>query len=370
MRGAQTAATEGTTLTRFRVLVLAVVAVLAAGLAAGCGGSGGDEDPQQVLDETFNQDHNVTSGVLDLSLSGSAEGQQSGSVDASLKGPFQQGKSGELPELDLTGSVKVEGDGQSFDFSGGLTLTSDAAFITYKDHSYEVPAELVTAFKQGYDQAQRQADKGGKKNVGGLLDQYGIEPQNWLTNISNEGDTDVEGTQTIHIHGDADVPKLVQDLQSVAQHAGGADAQPLSDKDVQQVEDAVDEASIDVYSGKDDRILRKLDVHLKLTSPDNSNSSVDSVDVTFSVTLSGVNEDQSIQAPSNPGTFQDFESALGLPPGVLEGMLGGSSLGGGGALGGGGSSGGVQPGSGSSDQKYLNCISKAKTAEDLQACQP
>ena len=43
---------------RTRLLSLAVVALLGAGLVTGCGGDdeGGDEDPQQVLDETFSNE--------------------------------------------------------------------------------------------------------------------------------------------------------------------------------------------------------------------------------------------------------------------------------------------------------------------------
>src|SRR5919198_2563165 len=76
--------------TRIRLLSLAAVSILGAGLVAGCGGDdGGDEDPQQVIDETFSNDQEVNSGVIDLSLSGSAEGEDAGNIDASLSGPFQ-----------------------------------------------------------------------------------------------------------------------------------------------------------------------------------------------------------------------------------------------------------------------------------------
>lgn len=362
-------------MTQFRLVLLAVVALLAAGLvAAGCGGdSGGDEDPQQVLDETFNGKHDVTSGVIDVSLSGSAEGKESGSGEATISGPFQAGQNGELPQLDLTASAKLDGGGQNIDVSGGIANTADDAFLSYEDKAYRVPAEFVAAFQQGYENAQKKADKGGDKNADNLLDQYGVEPQNWLTNLTNEGDADVEGTNTTHIHGDADVAKMVEDLQSVAEQAGGdVSIDPLTDKDVKQIEDAVDEASIDVYSGADDRILRKLDVNLALTSPQSESSDVDSVDASFSITLADVNEDQDIEAPSDVQSFDDLGSALGLPPGLLEQMLsgGGSSLGG--SVDGGGSSGGgtITPQSGAADQKYLKCISKAQTPEELQACEP
>jgi hypothetical protein len=363
-------------LSRIRLLSLATVALLGAGFV-GCGDSGGDEDPQQVLDETFNNDESVSSGSIDLSLGGSAEGEEGGEFDASLSGPFQ-GEEGEFPEFDLTASLSGEGGGDSIDFEGGLTATSDAAFVTYQDTTYEVPQAFSDQLRQLSEQAQKQAgSKGEDQDPGALFDQLGLDPSTWLTNLENEGDEDVEGTETIHIHGDADVASIVEDLRSASEKAG--ESAELPEDAVQQVEDAVDEASIDVYSGKEDRILRKLDLNLALTAPEDSDATVDNVDVTFSLTLSDVNEDQTIEAPSDARSFSDLESELGLPPGLLEGalsdQLGGSSLGGGalggGSLGGGGGGGGsAQAAPGTADQKYLDCIAQAQTAEQLQDCAP
>jgi hypothetical protein len=358
-------------LTRLRLLLLAVAALFVTGLlVAGCGGdSGGDEDPQQVLDETFNGDHTVNSGVIDISLSGSAEGEDGGSFEASINGPFQgnEDKEGALPQFDLTGSISGEDSQDSIDIEGSLILAEDAAYVTYQDETYEIPEAFVAALQQASEQAQKQADK-QQQDAQGLLDQFGVEPENWLTNLTNEGDEDVEGTNTIHIHGDADVPAVLDDLESITKQTG--EAAPLTQAEIDQVEDAIDEASIDVYSGADDRILRKLDLNLALTAPEDSDSSVDSVEASFSVTLAEVNEDQTIEAPSDAKSFGELEQQLGLPPGVLEQALGGGTLGGG-SLGGGALGGGaVQPEPGTTSNKYLDCLSQATTAEELQACEP
>ena len=66
-----------------------------------------DEDPQTVLDETFNNDTKVTSGDLSLTASVSAEGEQGGSFEASLGGPFQGDPENPtaIPQLDWTASA-------------------------------------------------------------------------------------------------------------------------------------------------------------------------------------------------------------------------------------------------------------------------
>jgi hypothetical protein len=377
-------------LTRIGLLSLAAAALLGTGLVAGCGGGGGDEDPQQVLDETFNNDESVNSGVLDLSLSASAEGEEGGTVDASLSGPFQgdADQEGEFPQFDLTASLDGEGQGQSIEFEGGLIATTDQAFVSYQDTTYEVPQPFFDQLKQASAQAQKRAQSGGQdEDTGAILDQLGIDPSTWLTNLENEGDEDVEGSETIHIHGDANVPEILEDLQSAAERTG--QSADLPEEAVQQVEDAVEEASIDVYSGKEDRILRRLDLNLALTAPEGAASGVDSVELELSITLSDVNAEQTIEAPSDAQPFSALEQELGLPPGLLEGSLSGGGLGGGGlgegalgggALGGGALGGGSLGGGGgggggggnapdaAASQKYLDCLAAAQTPDEINAC--
>jgi hypothetical protein len=368
-------------LTRTRLLSLAAVSLLGAGLIVGCGGGGGDEDPQEVLDETFSNDETVNSGVIDLTLNASAEGEEGGSFDASLNGPFQ-GAEGEFPELDLTASLSGEGGGQSIDFEGGLIATADSAFVSYQDTTYEIPQQFYDQLKALSEQAQAQAGAEPQQDPGAVFEQLGLDPSSWLTEPENEGDEDVEGTETIHIHADANVPQILEDLQSASEQTGAGEA--IDPDEIGEVEGAIDEASIDVYSGKDDNILRRLDLNLAITPPEDDASGVDSVDLEFSLTLSEVNEEQTIEAPSDAESFDRLESDLGLPPGLLEGALGGGL--GGGALGGaglggstelqpsggggGGGAGAIEGLEGTGSQKYLDCIAQAKTAEELQACNP
>jgi uncharacterized membrane protein YgcG len=360
--------------TRIRLLSLAAVSLLGAGLVAGCGGDdGGDEDPQQVLDETFSNDEEINSGVIDLSLSGSAEGEDGGSLDASLSGPFQGDSSqeGEFPEFDLTASVSGEGGGQSIGFEGGLTATADQAFVSYQDTTYEVPKAFYDQIKQAAEQAQARAGANQDQDAGAIFDQLGVDPSSWLSEPENEGDEDVEGTETIHIHADANVPEILEDIGSISERTGGG---PIDEDQVAEAEDSIDEASVDVYSGKDDRILRRLTVNLAASAPEGSDSTVDGFDGEFSLTLSDVNADQNIEAPSNAQPFSQLEQDLGLPPGLLESALGGGALSGGGlgggSLGGGslGGGGGAGAGGGGSTDDYAKCLQQAKTVDEINAC--
>ncbi len=349
-------------MTRIRtaVAVLAIALPIIA-IVAGCGGgsSSSSEDPQQVLDQTFNNPTKITSGKLDLSIDGSAEGQQSGNFSATISGPFQTDPSNKtaFPQLDLAVSVSGSQGGPSISFDGSLIATKDNAYVEYQNQAYEVGTAAFQQFAAAYAKAAKQNQANGSSSTG--FSQFGIDPKTWLTNVSNEGTTDIDGTNTIHIHGDADVSKIVTDLQKVSQQTSGA-TQQISPDQLKQLTDAVQTASIDVYSGADDHLLRKLAVSLSIVPPSSTGSSVSKINVNFSITLSDVNQAQTITGPSNAKPIADLLSQLGIPglglPGV--GGTGGFSIPGGGS----------SSGAGSSSSSYQNCVAQAKSQADIQKC--
>ena len=346
-------------MTRIRtaVAVLAIALPIPAAVAGCGGGSSSSEDPQQVLDQTFNNPTKITSGKLDLSISGSAEGQQSGNFSATISGPFQTDPKNTtaFPQLDLTANVSGSAGGPSISFDGSLITTNDNAFVEYQNQAYEVGTTAFKQFAQAYARAAKQNQAKGSSSNG--FSQFGIDPKTWLTNVSNEGTTSVDGTDTVHIHGDADVAKIVTDLQKVSKQTSGT-TQQISPDQLKQLTDAVQTASIDVYSGTDDHLLRKLAVSLAIAPPSSAGASVSKLDVNFSITLSDVNQPQTITAPSNAKPISDLLSQLGLPglPGV--GGTGGFSIPGGGS----------SSGSGSSSSSYQNCVAQAKSQADIQKC--
>jgi hypothetical protein len=348
---------------RTRIATFALILVLPVTLAAcgGGGGGGGTEDPQQVLDQTFSNSTRVTSAHINISLNGSVEGSQSGSFDASIDGAFQGDPNDEsaFPEFDLAAKLSGSASGQSLSFDGSLVATKDNAYVVYQDQAYEVGTATFQQFAQAYAAQAKQAQGTNGPSAGSILSQFGVDPKSWLTNLSNEGDADVEGTNTVHIHGDADVGKLVADLGKIAQQAPGSTAQNLTPAQLDQLKSAVKSASIDIYSGKDDHLLRKLSVSLDIAPP---SGSVSGVKVEFSITLSDVNQPQTVTAPTGAKPIADLLSQLGIP---LSG-LGGSIPGLPGSTGGSGGAG--RTGGGGPSAAYLNCIQSAQSAADVNKC--
>jgi hypothetical protein len=321
---------------RAALLALCVVMLAIPAALAGCGGDGGGggEDPAEVLEQTFNNPEQITSGQVDISLDGSAEGTQSGSLTATIEGPFQLDEDDQtaLPQLDLSAHVSSSGAGQTFDFDGGLIATQDNAFVEYQGEVYEVGSSLFQQFRTRYEQLVRRSQaQQGDRSPSSVFDRLGIDPQSWLTNLSNEGDEDVEGAETVHIHGDADVEQIFSDVTKVAEQVPGASASTIDPSQLDQVKSAVQEASLDVYSGKDDHILRKLGVSLAIEPPASAEGgSVTSVNIDFTLTLSEVNEAPTISAPSGAKPISGLLEQLGLSGLDPFGSAGGSVGGGGG----------------------------------------
>jgi hypothetical protein len=325
-------------------IALAIPAVV-----AGCGGgsSSNNEDPQNVLDETFNNPTKITSGKLDVSINGSAEGDQSGDFSASISGPFQTTTDQTaFPELDLTANISASSGGPSLSFDGSLITTKDNAYVEYQDQAYEVGTDAFKQFEQAYAQAAKQNQS---KSGGNAFSQFGINPSTWLTNVTNEGTTSVEGADTVQIHGDADVGQIVSDLQKISQQTGSASTPQITPQQLDQLKSSVKDASIDVYSGTDDHLLRKLSLSLSLAPPASTSSSVSSVNVDFSLTLSDVNQPQTITAPSNAKPLSDLLGQFGLP-----GLPGG-----GGSTGGFSFPGGASGGGGGANPAYFKCVQNA-----------
>lgn len=377
-----------------RLAALAALGLAATGVAAGCGGDdSSDLDPQTVIDETFNNDQRVTSGDLSLSIGGSAEGEGGGSFEVSLTGPFQTDPDdpAAIPQLAWTGSISAEGQGQSLSFEGGATVTEDNAFVEYGGEAYELGTETFDQFRQMAEQAAAQApaeadepasfSEAFTQSCEQSLQAEGtadtsvceVDPEDWLGDLSNDGTEEIEGTETVHISGSLDVEAMVDDIVEIAAAAPSAAGQVPSDEQVQQVVDAVSEASFDVYSGVDDEILRGFDFNLALDPsaiPEAAAEGVDSIDAQFSIRLGAVNEPQTIEAPPDAQPIGGLLEQFGVDPAAL-GALGGGGLG---AIPGAPSTpatpdtgAGTGAGGGNADA-YLDCIAQASTPEAIEAC--
>jgi hypothetical protein len=331
-------------------------------LVVACGGSGNDEDPEQVLQQTFENPTPIRSGTFDLDVRiETSGGQNPGELEAKLGGKFQSQGPNQLPLFDFDVSLHGEGGSQSFSGNGGLSSTGDQAFVKFQGTEYSVPRGLYDQFVTSYAQLQSES---GSKRGSGLLQSLGIDPSNWVTDLSNDGIEDVEGTKTIHISGKADVGKLVKDLKTIARRAGGA-AGNVDPAEFDRLNDTIESGEIDVNSGEDDKLLRRLQLDFELKPPEGTPGAPESVDVFFQLNLAVVNQPQTVTALASAPPLKTLLDRYGIDLGNLGSALRGG-LGTGGAL---PESGGTtKPPSSSAILRYQECIQQASGAAALQEC--
>lgn len=343
-------------MTRLRTLfVFAALLALATAFAA-CGSSSSssgssNEDPQKVLDQTFNPNQKIESADLDASLKVDVSGSQSASFEGSLSGPVDGHGSG-VPKFDLTAKLTGSGGGQNIDFEGGITSTGDAAYVNYKGTDYVLDSTTYGFIKQALLSSQQQQSQGSDLSAF----------KDVLTNLKNEGTTDVAGTSSIHITGTVDVKKLVdaiKPLAAQAQSLGGVGNVPDASQ-LDQIQQLVKSATFDVYSAEDTHLLTRLVGSLDLEDPSGGGTA----NISFDITLGSVNQPQTVEAPSNAKPIQELYNQIGFNPsmlGALGGLGAGSSPSPTPAPSTGGST-GVPP------QINQQCLQQAKTAADLQKC--
>jgi hypothetical protein len=340
-------------MTRLRPAVLLSLLLALVFAVAACGGGSDDEassstDVNELLTQTFTGSKDVKSGNLDLALKVEAQGGESqvqGPVSISLSGPFQAQDEGKLPKFKL--EAAFEGAGQSI--KAGATSTGDKGYLSFQGTDYVVEDRVFDQFKAGFEQAQKQGSD-QKQSFASL----GMDPRNWLTDPQNAGDSKVGDDDTIKITGGIDVAKLLDDVNNALSKAsalglGGAGQVPekLTEQQKREVAEAVKDPRVEIYTGKEDTILRRLVVNLGIDDKASGSSGT----VGFDVSITDLNEDQDIAEPADAKPFND-----------LLGQLGGLGLGGAG----GASSGSGSGGSSSSEdlEKFSQCITEA--GEDVE----
>lgn len=324
---------------------LLLCALLACAIAVtACGDD--DVDVDEVLRQTFGEEKKVRSGVLDVSLRINASGLAalSGPVTASLRGPFASTGPTELPRFAFEGQFSAGGQ----TLKAGATSTGTNGYLHLQGQNYELGEELYEQFKKGYAE---QAKKSESENPGISFKALGVDPRRWLRDATYEGKEEVGGAESLHIKSGIDVPALLEDVNRILARAPelqeGQAAQELTAEQRKSIADAIEDAEVELWTGEEDKILRRLNVRIDFEIPEQAREQVQGLTggtIQLDVKIGDINSEQQFPVPENPGTFQEFLAAVSggtATPGQPE--LGGepapegSGGGGGGGAGGGGS---------------------------------
>jgi hypothetical protein len=305
-------------LNRVRILSVFIALIALSAALAACGG-GSSDDPQTVVEEATLK--GIESGKIDLAVDVNVQGQKSGKVDVNLSGPFQSESEAEYPELDLSLSSKGSLGGKDLNREGGLTLLGNKAYVAYEGTEYEVDP---TTFNFVKSMLKQQSGEQGKSSEIAACQEAAseLELSDFVENLKSDGSAEVGGTSTTKVSGNVDasgaieaVSKLIEDPTCSEQlsAAGPLPSAAELDKAKSTVQDSLKSAHVDLYVG-DDHIVRRITAQATIEPPKSSKSGAKRVELNLDLTLTGVNEEQTISAPASSKPLSDLFLKLGINP--------------------------------------------------------
>jgi hypothetical protein len=323
-------------LSRLRIFALFIALIALASAFAACGGGGSSDDPQTVVDEATLQ--GIESGDIDLSMGIGIKGKKSGHIDVNLSGPFQSESEAEYPDLDMSATAKGKVGGKKVDFEGAFTLLGNTAYVGYEGTEYEVDPTTFSFVKSAL---QKQSGGKGSSEATACQDAASnLEVANFVDDLTSDGSADVGGTSTTKVSGNLNSPAAIDALIELSEDpacsqqlsAAGAIPSAAELEEVKgDIQGAVKSAHVDLYVG-DDHIIRRVVATALIEPPEGAGQGAERVEIDLDLTLTGVNEDQTISAPASAKPLSQLFIKLGVNPIELLGLLEGQSAGGVGGL--------------------------------------
>jgi hypothetical protein len=265
--------------------VVTALAALAL-LASGCGGDGGGGgDAKGVLAETAEKLGEIRSGELHLSVLASSDENQ---IGFELSGPFALPEDGGLPVAEIE-YTQIAGDESE---SATFISTGEEAFVRVGEQTYVLPQDQVDLEFGGTGP--------GESGLGEL------RIDSWLENPELSDGGDLGGDETDKITADLNPVATANDLLALVAGLSGRRAPTLEGRSAEQLERAVKSSRIEVFTGTDDRLLRRLVIaaHFAATLPQElEDLTLPEAQFELVLELANPNEPVEVEAPEDAEPF-------------------------------------------------------------------
>lgn len=285
-----------------RLPLLAAVLLAAAWAITGCGSGGGSsgQDTEKVLNDTFGKQSTIDRGRLRLLFEVRAPGVQGlpSPLTVDLGGPFQKVEGSKVPKFafDLTLATR---DGR---VSVGVISTGKAGYVTLAGR----------AFSLGPANVARLAPGGGAADAGGglSLKDIGLDPRRWLKDVRDAGVTELDGEEVVHLKANVDLSPMLGDLGGILGQAGGGIGSITGlgkgfGQSAEAIRKAVEGATVDIWTGKDDHVLRRIRVNILLDTPSGKPGTA-----VLELGITDQDREQAIGPPANPRPLTELTAAI------------------------------------------------------------
>ena len=246
----------------------------------GCGGG----DPDEVLSQTAANLGRIESGTLTFKLVVDPRGEAGEDpFGFTIEGPFAFAeKDGELAKLDVEYTQTANGGEETV----RLVSTGERVFVVTEDGSkHEIGGADVEALR-GFGGSQ-----------GGL---GSLRVDDWIRGAEGSDGGEVGGAETDKVEGEVAVVAAVNDLVALAR-AFGRDVPRIGGAEARRLAESVEESSFELWSGKEDRLLRRLlievDFGFDLPEPLREPLGDLGARVTFELAISDPNEPVRVKEP-------------------------------------------------------------------------
>jgi hypothetical protein len=244
------------------------------------------DDVAPVLNSTAGNLSAVESGELTLRLETAAKDGDVGGFE--VAGPFSFDSDGELPLFDVDYTY-FDGDTEE---ESRLVSDGDAAYVVADGKTRRLsPAQVQDSGLLTLGDTERSP----------LRD---VDLSQWVRGESEiEGGGTVGGVDTDKVTADLEVAEVLNGLGSLSQTLGrGAGLQPVTDSEAQRLRRAVKTAAVEIWTGKQDRILRRLlaEIEFELRSEElrDELEELAGAKITLDATLDAVNEPVEVETPT------------------------------------------------------------------------
>jgi hypothetical protein len=220
-----------------------------------------------------------------------------------LTGPFEIVPGKPLPKAKITYTVSSGGRSQVTT----LLTTGEKAYTIIQGQAYELPPSATKELES----ATKDLSKPGK---GGGLSGINLNFNKWLIDPKVAGGRQIDGTPTWQTSSNVNIIAALQDLTSSANALGGITGQKvpaLKQSDLASVKKGIKNASVVVYVGRYDRIVRLLDLTMDFVTPTSLTGTVGGVTggrMNLLVGISKPNQSVNVQPPANPLPFKALQS--------------------------------------------------------------
>jgi hypothetical protein len=298
-----------------------VSALLVAGLV-GCGGGGsssGDKpaadkggkansaEVKKLIRQTFGPNAKAKSGnisaVVDITVKGAPRYKEP--IQVSVVGPFTD--AGGQPEAMLDVSLGLRGG----ILGGDMYLKDSKAYIGLGSTAYEVPASIAGPLRAPLSKTGNTLDA--------IMGVFHINPDRWAKNPRIVGNERVAGIDTIHGTAQINTENLFLDLSALAKRLTALRITDITG--LPRAVDAADRAALrrsvktatgDVYTGADDKVLRKaqLKLLLKPSAKDRKRLKFSSIKVAANLDITDVGAPQKVNVPKTRGSYAALQLSL------------------------------------------------------------